>query len=195
MREYYDAMGELSHRLLSAMALGLSLPYDFFHVYFEPHTSYLRLNHYPPAQTTENVLGISRHTDAGGLTVLTQTSLASLQVYTGSGTGEGFDYDDPDWVTVAPQPDSFIVNTGDMMQVLSNDKYKAPLHRVLANTKERRHSAAYFYNPDYNCQITPFPSGAPSHYRPISWSQFRALRFAGDYADVGEEVQISHYRV
>ena len=32
-------------------------------------------------------------------------------------------------------------------------------------------------------------------YRTVNWGKFRGLRFAGDFADVGEEVQISHYRI
>jgi len=36
--------------------------------------------------------------------------------------------------------------------------------------------------------------GEPARYRSISWAEFRALRAAGDYADLGEEVQITHYR-
>lgn len=31
--------------------------------------------------------------------------------------------------------------------------------------------------------------------RPISWREYRSHRFAGDYAQLGEEVQIEHYRV
>jgi hypothetical protein len=34
----------------------------------------------------------------------------------------------------------------------------------------------------------------PARYRRIHWREFRALRAAGDYADIGEEVQISRYR-
>lgn len=34
----------------------------------------------------------------------------------------------------------------------------------------------------------------PSHYRPISWSEFRNGRTAGDHADQGEEIQIPWYR-
>lgn len=34
-----------------------------------------------------------------------------------------------------------------------------------------------------------------AHYRPINWQDFRMKRFAGDYADVGEEVQIDWYRL
>ena len=35
----------------------------------------------------------------------------------------------------------------------------------------------------------------PPHYRPINWGEFRASRTAGDYADYGDEIQISDYRI
>jgi len=37
-------------------------------------------------------------------------------------------------------------------------------------------------------------SDRPAAYRRIQWREFRSLRAAGDYADIGEEVQIHHYR-
>lgn len=42
--------------------------------------------------------------------------------------------------------------------------------------------------------LLPLRAGG-AHYRPINWQDFRMKRFAGDYADVGEEVQIDHYRL
>ena len=47
--------------------------------------------------------------------------------------------------------------------------------------------------------IAPLPrfvtSARPATYQPIHWKKFRLDRFAGDYADLGEELQISHYKV
>jgi isopenicillin N synthase-like dioxygenase len=61
-----------------------------------------------------------------------------------------------------------------------------------------RYSVPFFLNPSYDTQYAPLPttvtSRQPARYRPISWREFRRLRSAGDYADLGEEVQIAHYR-
>ena len=81
----------------------------------------------------------------------------------------------------------------------SKDFYKAPLHRVKARRDEVRYSSPFFYNPSYQCDYAPVESAVsperPAAYRAINWGEFRLARFAGDYADVGEETQISHYRV
>jgi len=91
-----------------------------------------------------------------------------------------------------------VVNIGDIVQVWSNDRYRAALHRVLANADAERFSAPFFLNPAYGACYAPLPTTVdarhPPAYRSINWGEFRALRAAGDYADCGEEIQISHYR-
>jgi isopenicillin N synthase-like dioxygenase len=58
-----------------------------------------------------------------------------------------------------------------------------------------RNSAPFFFNPSPEATYAPLTTSEPARYRPIRWGEFRANRSAGDYADVGEEIQISHYRI
>jgi len=163
------------------------------------HTSYLRTNYYPPytaGETPSNdeeppPLGISPHKDAGFLTVLVQDDdCHSLQVAQFENNDESVD---PKWITVHPMPGAFTINTGDMAMIWSNGRYRAPLHRVLTATTTRI-SAPFFYNPGYNSIVAPLPSLAeiPLYY-PCSWGYFRAVRFAGDFTDIGLEIQISDF--
>ena len=84
-----------------------------------------------------------------------------------------------------------------MMQVWSNDLYKAPIHRVLANRSRVRFSAPFFYNPSYKSMIAPVKSAKTGEplYAPLSWAEFRRRRFEGDFGDYGTEVQISDWRL
>lgn len=165
------------------------------------HTSFLRLNAYSDAhQLTHSKskrtdlpvpLGIHRHTDSGFLTLLVEDGHHALQVL-----HQG------QWRMIEPSPNAFIVNTGDMLQVLSNDRFVAPEHRVLGSVGgQYRLSAAYFFNPPYEQVIQALPSkpgdssGDQPRYRGFTWEEFRRRRGAGDYEDLGEEVQISHYRI
>jgi len=70
---------------------------------------------------------------------------------------------------------------------------------VLASSDSQRYSAPFFFNPSYETDYAPLPSvvreNDPPRYRPINWGEFRAGRAAGDYADHGEEMQISQFRV
>lgn len=128
------------------------------------------------------MLGIHHHTDAGALTVLVQDERSGLQV-----RREG------SWHTIPPLPGALLVNLGDVVQVWSNDLYPAPLHRVILRPNTPRYSAAYFFNPAYEARYAPLCG--PPRYHPIHWAAFRAGRAAGDYADLGEEIQISHFRI
>lgn len=165
------------------------------------HTSFLRLNAYSDAhQLTQSKhaspdspvpLGIHRHTDSGLLTLLVEDGHHALQVL-----HEG------QWRMIEPSSNGFIVNTGDMLQVLSNDRLVAPEHRVLGSVgNQYRLSAAYFFNPPYEQVIQPLPSKYSDsivdqpRYHEFTWQEFRRRRGAGDYEDLGEEVQIRDYRI
>ena len=159
----------------------------------EQHTSYLRMNYYPVFSATEldeekktdpAPLGVSPHKDAGFLTVLLQDDdCYSLQVWM-----------DDHWQTVVPVPGALTINTGDMAQIWSNGHYKAPLHRVLTNKDKERFSAPFFYNPGYQSYIQPVATDQPV-YHPCLWGYFRAVRFAGDFTDLGVEIQIEDYEI
>ncbi len=199
MEAWYEDCEAVSFRLLEGIALNLGLPAGGLEKAFRPDgTSFLRLNYYPrcarpapadmPAGGDAGELGIHHHTDAGALTILLQDAQPGLQVL-----HEGR------WQLVEPMPGALTVNVGDVVQVWSNDRYRAPLHRVLASAESSRYSAAFFFNPSYATDYAPIGScldpGEPIRYRPINWGQFRSGRAAGDYADYGEEIQIEHFRV
>lgn len=158
-----------------------------------------------------SILGISPHRDAGFLTILLQDdNCYSLQV---------LDHKNNDWITIKPIPYALTINTGDMAQIWSNGLYHAPIHRVLTNQYKKRYSAPYFYNPPYNTYIKPMiisnattvaddiPSSSCSKevdeenitiitkpkYHPVLWGYFRAVRFAGDFTNLGMEIQIDDF--
>jgi len=103
------------------------------------------------------------------------------------------------WIDVEPIADALVVNTGDMMQVWSNDRYQAALHRVAPRTNAERFSLPYFFNPSYSTSYQPLPGsiapGDDAHYRPINWGDFRQARADGDFADYGAEVQIGDFLI
>lgn len=80
-------------------------------------------------------------------------------------------------------------------KVWTNDRYKAPLHRVLANSSNERFSAPFFYNPSYSTDVLSLSSSEKPVYKTINWGHFRTQRFAGDFANYGEEIQISQFKI
>ena len=196
---YLTACDALAHRLLTAFAAGLGEHHNRFAHHFGPdHTSFVRLNHYPltdplSAEEADTVtalgdMALHHHSDAGALTLLLQDEVGGLQVQ-----HQGH------WVDVEPIPNALVVNTGDMMQVWSNDRYGAALHRVSARTDRARYSLPYFFNPSYETDYAPLEgsiaAGDQPHYRSINWGAFRQARADGDYADYGSEVQIADFGI
>jgi isopenicillin N synthase-like dioxygenase len=203
-----------------------SSPSVLFQEHFRQHSSFLRLNYYPvptsisssdqnqpvtldgdllveehTSTPKKSTLGISRHTDAGALTILWQDpSVSSLEVYSGSKEDAG----DGEWTPIAPIPHTLTVNIGDMLQVWSNNQLKAAEHRVRASRDKERYSMAYFLNPSYDSMVSPWlcedeekaleSAGANQKiYQPIRWGNYRTQRYKGDFADVGKEIQIEEY--
>ncbi|KAK9724361.1 hypothetical protein RND81_05G067300 [Saponaria officinalis] len=51
---------------------------------------------------------------------------------------------DNQWVDIEPTPGAFVVNIGDLLQMVSNDKLKSVNHRVTANSVGPRVSTSFF---------------------------------------------------
>lgn len=195
MMAYLDSLEQVANELLRAFVLGLGQPADLLHDNFgRDHTSFVRLNHYPldelldPAEaaavTALGDMALHHHSDAGAFTLLLQDDVGGLQVR-----------HDETWIDVEPVAGALVVNTGDMMQVWSNDRYQAALHRVVSRSSLERYSLPYFFNPSYATNYQPLPGlDGPPRYRSINWGDFRQARADGDYADYGTEVQISQFR-
>ena len=188
--EYFEQCELLADRLANLMAKGVLSSTNerddqIVSDLKSKHTSYLRLNYYP-ACTKENELGVSPHRDAGFLTILLQDDdCHSLQVWF-----------EEMWHTVTPIPGALTINTGDMAQIWSNGRYQAPLHRVLTNSSTSRFTAPFFYNPPYETYVQPVVSEPSSvNYHACLWGYFRALRFAGDFSDLGTEIQVEDFHV
>lgn len=197
MLEYVDACERLGLLLLGALCAGLNMDEGTVTPYFRPeHTGFARLNFYPlddplepAAAATVTGLGdmaLHQHSDAGALTVLLQDDVGGLQVQTDDG-----------WTDVVPLDGALVINVGDMMQIWSNDRYQAALHRVRPITDRPRYSIPFFFNPAYDTDVAPLvhaDSGLP-RYRAVNWGAFRQARTDGDYGDYGHEIQIADYRI
>jgi isopenicillin N synthase-like dioxygenase len=199
IRACYRHSERLAFRLLAAISINLGMSPGYLSQGFgRDHTSFLRLNYYPvcPAPAHPRALerpagghlGVGPHTDSGALTLLFQDDQPGLEVFRQN-----------EWYRVEPRRDAIVVNIGDMVQVWSNDRYFAALHRVLANAGEPRFSIPFFLSPEYRTNYAPLETtiseDRPARYREINWGEFRRGRARGDFADYGEEIQIGQYRI
>lgn len=175
---YHDAMMTLSRKLISAIALSLGLPADYFHKLQQKPITIQRLLHYPPQEgnITLEEIGIGAHTDYGFLTILSQDSVGGLQVQNRDG----------EWVSAPPVEDTFIVNIGDLVQTFTNDRYISTLHRVINTSGKKRYSVPFFIDLDFNAEVSVVPTcqdtDNPPKYESYTCGQHKYKRFVDSYA-------------
>jgi isopenicillin N synthase-like dioxygenase len=160
--DYWDAMIGLSGHLLSAFAIALDRPPNFFHAFYRKPLAQLSLLHYPPQppHAPADQWGIEPHTDTGAFTILAQDATGGLQVK----------HKTLGWIDAPPMPGCFVVNIGDMMNQWTSGLFASTPHRVVNKTGKDRYSIPFFMNPDFDAVITPFDTAsgiAPIHVGPF----------------------------
>ena len=148
----YQALDELGGRVLSALALHLGLPIDFFADKIERGNSILRPLHYPPIeQASTPSLRSAPHEDINLVTLLVGSEEPGLEILSRDGN----------WIPVTSTPGTIVVNIGDMMQRLTNHVLPSTTHRVVNTPEglagESRYSVPFFChpNPDYLIETLP----------------------------------------
>lgn len=94
---------------MKVLSINLGLEDDFLQKAFggEDIGACIRVNYYPKCPQPELTLGLSSHSDPGGITLLLpDDQVHGLQVRKGD-----------NWITVKPVRNAFIVNIGDQIQV------------------------------------------------------------------------------
>jgi len=164
--DYWQQSLTLSRKLIRVIALSLGLPETYFDKYVTYPGADGAYNHYP-ALTAEEAerqkdVSLGSHTDVQVFTLLWQDATGGLQVLNPSGQ----------WVKVEPIPDTIIVNIGDFLMRLSNDRYKSTVHRVSDTAGKERYSLSFFFGFNFNEKVevisTCIPEGEKAKYDPIS---------------------------
>ncbi|MBU2884589.1 isopenicillin N synthase family oxygenase [Gilvimarinus agarilyticus] len=147
VQAYYRAALKVADTLFRGFALALGLEEDALSRNVNHPPSQLRMIHYPfNAEAPSDRPGIGAHTDYECFTILLPTA-PGLEVINGAG----------EWIDVPLQDDAFVINIGDMLEVLSNGQFVATSHRV-RKVKEERYSFPLFCACDYETEIAPIAS-------------------------------------
>ena len=186
---YYDAVFALGHRLFDAFALALGLPEGYFKPMVTCPPAKLRLIHYPFDASVEDVPGIGAHTDYERFTLLLADQ-PGLEVL-----NEESVWIDAPPVKNAAGEEAFVINIGDMLEVLSAGTFVATAHRV-RKVPQERYSFPLFFACDYHTLIRPLPTflaaGEAGEYQELSigehmWSQaLQTYRYLREKVNRGE---------
>ncbi|KAF7026457.1 hypothetical protein CFC21_038567 [Triticum aestivum] len=145
LNRYSGAVKDLSDSLLATMAKNLGLKREAIADKCIHGMQKVRINYYPPCAQAEKVVGLSPHSDANLLTLVLQVNhVQGLQIKRNGS-----------WLPVKPVSGAFVVNIGDMFEVLTNGRYRSIEHRAVVDPKEERLSIAAFQFPDIHTMIGP----------------------------------------
>lgn len=169
----YRAFEQSGTALLQAIALYLGLDEFYFDKYVYNGNSILRAIHYPPiTQEPKSAIRAEQHEDINLITLLVGASADGLQILTKQGN----------WVPVTSLPDQIVVNVGDMLQRLTNNKLRSTTHRVINPPREfwhtSRFSIPFFLHPKSSMSLTCLESCINQEH-PLAYEDCTA----GEYLD------------
>lgn len=184
VNNYVTAVKKMACEILELLADGLRIQKRnvFSELLMDEQSdSVFRLNHYPPCPelNDRNLIGFGEHTDPQIISVLRSNNASGLQISL---------RDDGSWISVPPDQDSFFINVGDSLQVMTNGRFKSVRHRVLTNSYKARVSMIYFGGPPLSEKIAPLPSllmeGEDSSlYKEFTWFEYKNYAFNSRLAD------------
>ncbi len=151
---YYADVFALGRKLFQGFALALGQDEHAFDALVTCPPSKLRLIHYPVDPTAEDAPGIGAHTDYECFTLLLADQ-PGLEVLNGLGQ-----WIDAPPVTVEGE-ELFVINVGDMLEVMTAGQFVATTHRV-RKVQHERYSFPLFYACDYATKICPLPQFDPT---------------------------------
>ncbi|XP_009781853.1 gibberellin 2-beta-dioxygenase 8 [Nicotiana tabacum] len=158
LEEYGKHQSRLATTIFKVLASDLNLGPLQTQSHLSVATGLLRVYRYPRCHEPEGAWGIDVHTDSSVLSIIHQDEVGGLQVYS----------KDHQWLDVNPLPNTLIVNIGDMLQAMSDDKYMSVKHRVKVNKHKERISIGYFVFPAEDAIIQS------TNYKPFTYADFRA---------------------
>ena len=117
--DYQSEVTRVGIEVLRAIALALGQPEDAFApMYKSGPRQHLKIVRYPGRAETTSQQGVGAHKDGGLVTILLQDVLPGLQVQ----------LDDGSWIDAPPLPGTFVVNTGELLELATNGFVHADVH-------------------------------------------------------------------
>lgn len=135
--EAYRKLEHTGKDLLQAIALFLDLHQNYFEKDVHNGNSILRAIHYYPIENPADIpadaVRAAQHEDINLITLLMGASAEGLEILNNQGQ----------WVPVTALPGQIIVNVGDMLSRLTNNRLKSTTHRVVNPPKDKMHLSRY----------------------------------------------------
>ncbi len=152
-KETYQQLEATAAYVLQALAEFLDLETDYFNPFIKNGNSILRPIHYPPiTEEPKDAVRASAHGDINLITLLMGAQGAGLQVLNNQN----------EWIDALAAPDELMINVGDMLSRLTNNRLKSTIHRVVNPPREEwgksRFSIPFFMHPISEMPLNCLPN-------------------------------------
>lgn len=173
----YKALEKTGIYVLRALAIYIGLDEFYFDHWAKNGNSILRPIHYPPiTEEPEGAVRAGAHGDINLITLLMGASTGGLQVKRKDG----------EWIDAKPDEGDLVINVGDMLERLTNNKLRSTIHRVINPPREQwskpRYSIPFFMHPrsdmKLNCLEKCVSDENPKHHNDITAGEFLNQRLA-----------------
>lgn len=166
----FDAMERAAMKMLSALSLFLGREQGYLPGLAEDGNSVIRVIHYPVCEGFDEpgTMRAASHEDINLITLLPEATESGLELLT----------EDGEWLPIPSLPGQIIVDTGDMMQRLTNDFVPARTHRVVNPQGEPtdRYSMPFFCHPHPDASLAVLPEcleeGEEPRYPAVTADEF-----------------------
>lgn len=174
----YRDLEAVAATMLTALADTFDAAPDTFTKMMKGGDSVLRMIHYPPLREAfiPGAVRAAEHEDINLITLLCESTAAGLEILTRDGR----------WLAVEAPPGHIVVDTGDMMQLVTNGVLPSTTHRVVNPPSDAddvvRYSMPFFVHPYPDCPLAPLPfcvtPDRPARYAETTARAFLRQRLA-----------------
>lgn len=167
----FQKLEKTAEVLLQALALYLKLGEHYFTPFIQDGNSILRAIHYPPiTKAPKEAERAAAHGDINLITLLMGAQGAGLQVLNRENQ----------WIDAIAQSDELMINIGDMLSRITNNRLPSTIHRVVNPPEEAwgmsRYSLPFFMHPvpqmPLNCLAQTIDPQHPKQFEDILAGDF-----------------------
>jgi isopenicillin N synthase-like dioxygenase len=167
LNTFHDAIADLQRRILQIIAIGIGCHETFFDKMLVDGSTLSRAIHYPSMASAPDAPHVwaGEHADINLITALPRATAKGLQVKL---------KDEGRWIDAVAPPGGAIINTGLMLEIVTNGVITPGIHRVVADPSDpgERYSVVQFCHPTPWTILSPVATCVtpehPQRFAPIA---------------------------
>lgn len=177
LTDFHERLAALQARFLRIIALGLGVHEEYFDSMLRHGATLSRAIHYPAMSAAPDRTHVwaAPHGDINLITALPRATAPGLQVQLRHRDAPPGSTPEGTWVDAVPPDGHVVINTGLMLERVTNGVLRAGWHRVVADPSHHddRLSVVQFLHPSPSTILAPIPTCIDAEH-PLRWAPVEA---------------------